>query len=64
MIIGCLRAKDKKKYLAREAVIGIPIIIFLFLFGPLILLSPIKPGFTSLKDEKIIVYYPVKQPDK
>ena len=64
MIRGCLKAEDKKKYLVHEAVIGIPIIILLFLFGPLILLSPIKPGLASLKNEKIIVYYPAKQPDK
>lgn len=63
-IRGWLKAKDKKKYLAKEVLIGVPIIVCLFLFGPLILLSPIKPGFSSLTNDKVTVYFPTSQPDK
>lgn len=64
MINGCLKADDRKKYLIKEAVIGVPIIMLLFLFGPLILLSPIKPGFASISKGKLTVYYPTNWPDK
>jgi len=64
MIRGHLKAEDKKKYLIQEVVIGVSIIMLLFLFGPLILLSPIKPGFTSLGSEKLIVYYPTNRPNE
>ena len=64
MVSGYLKADDRKKYLIKELVIGIPIIMLLFLFGPLILLSPIKPGFASLSSKKITVYYPINWPDK
>ncbi|MBU1129713.1 hypothetical protein KKE45_00135 [Patescibacteria group bacterium] len=63
MISGHLKAEDKRKYLVQEVVIGVPVIILLFLFGPLILLSPIKPGFASIGSEKLTVYYPKGRPD-
>jgi len=63
-IRGWLKAKDKKKYLIKEVLVGVPIIACLFLFGPLILLSPIKPGFSSLSNDKVTVYFPKSQPDK
>lgn len=57
-IRGYLTAKNKKKYLV-QLFIELPlIVILLFLFGPFFVLSPIKIGYSTLKDNNITLYYP------
>ncbi len=56
------KGENRKKYVVREIALGVPILLLLLLFGPLILLSPLKPGFASLSSEKVTVYYPASQP--
>lgn len=57
MIRGYLGAQDKKNYLIRNLSILAAIIILLFLFGPLIVFSPVKLGFDELEHEGLVVYY-------
>ncbi|OGH07695.1 MAG: hypothetical protein A2W22_00475 [Candidatus Levybacteria bacterium RBG_16_35_11] len=55
---GYLKAKNKKRYLI-QLFVGLPLIILLlFLFGPLFVLSPIKIGYSTLKTDNITLYYP------
>lgn len=55
---GYFTAKNKKRYLI-QLFIGLPLIIaLLFLFGPFFVLSPIKIGYSTLKDNNITLYYP------
>lgn len=61
-IRGYFRVDDKKKYIIKSFAIGTPIILILFLFGPLILLSPIKIGYASLGDDNLTVYYLASKP--
>ncbi len=54
---GYFRTKNKKRYLIRLS-IGLPlVIVLLFLFGPFFVLSPIKIGYSTLKDNNITLYY-------
>lgn len=55
---GYREAENKKRYLT-VSVAGLTVVILsLFLFGPLTLLSPLKPGFTKIKTENIVIDYP------
>jgi len=56
---GYKETANKKRYLLLS-VIGLPIpILAIFLFGPLLLLSPIKPGFTKIESgNEIRIFYP------
>src|SRR3989344_5615054 len=55
---GYFTAKNKKRYLI-QLFVGLPlVIILLFLFGPFFVLSPIKIGYSTLKDNNITLYYP------
>lgn len=55
---GYFTAKNKKRYLI-QLFIGLPLIItLLFLFGPLFVLSPLKIGYSTLKDNNVTLYYP------
>lgn len=55
---GYITAKNKKRYLI-QLFVGLPLIILLlFLFGPLFILSPIKIGYSTLKNDNITLYYP------
>lgn len=55
---GYFMAKNKKRYLI-QLFVGLPLIILLlFLFGPLFVLSPIKIGYSTLKNDNITLYYP------
>ncbi|MBI4991138.1 hypothetical protein HZB96_03530 [Candidatus Gottesmanbacteria bacterium] len=57
-IRGYLSTKNKKKYLF-QLFIGVPLVVAcLFLFGPLFAISPIKIGYSTLKDNNITLYYP------
>ena len=57
-IRGYRTTKNKKKYLT-QLFIWLPIIIvILFLFGPLFVLSPIKLGYNAIKKDNVTVYYP------
>ncbi len=57
------KAKNKRSYLIKELGVGIPVILALFLFGPLILLSPVKIGFDQLRTDKVVVFYPKNKID-
>lgn len=56
---GYNQAKNKKRYLILS-VVGLTIpIAAVFLFGPLLILSPIKPGFTKIESSNnIVIFYP------
>lgn len=55
---GYLTAQNKKRYLIQLGV-GLPAVVaLLFLFGPLFVLSPIKIGYSTLKNDNITLYYP------
>ncbi len=55
---GYFTAKNKKRYLI-QLFVGLPlIIILLFLFGPFFILSPLKIGYSALKNDNITLYYP------
>lgn len=55
---GYITAKNKKRYLV-QLFVGLPLIILLlFLFGPLFVLSPIKIGYSTLRNDNITLYYP------
>lgn len=55
---GYFTTKNKKRYLIQIS-IGLPlIVVLLFLFGPFFVLSPIKIGYSTLKDNNITLYYP------
>src|SRR3990167_8070272 len=55
---GYFTAKNKKRYLI-QLFIGITlVVVLLFLFGPLFILSPIKLGYSSLAEGNITLYYP------
>ncbi len=55
---GYFTAKNKKRYLIQIS-IGLPlIVVFLLLFGPFFVLSPVKIGYSTLKDNNITLYYP------
>lgn len=56
---GYGETENKKRYLALSAV-GLPVpLLAVFLFGPLLLLSPLKPGFTKIESGgNIAVFYP------
>jgi len=55
---GYFKAKSRKKYLVRLLIELSSVIILLFLFGPLFALSPIKIGYSTLKEGNITLYYP------
>jgi len=58
---GYIEAKDKKKYLTLSTLgLAVPILA-LFLFGPLLLLSPLKPGFSKIESGNIVVFYPRRE---
>ena len=55
---GYLTAKNKKRYLI-QLFVGLPLfILLLFLFGPFFVLSPVKIGYSTLKENNITLYYP------
>ncbi len=54
---GYFKTKDKRKYLINNFVGTVVVVILLFLFGPLFVLSPIKLGYSTLKEENITLYY-------
>lgn len=57
-IRGYLTSQNKKRYLI-QLFIGLPLaIILLFLFGPFFVLSPVKIGYSTLKEDNITLYYP------
>lgn len=58
LLRGFLPAKNKKIYLIKNLSILTVVIIVLFLFGPFFLLSPIKLGYSYLKEGNITLYYP------
>ncbi len=58
---GYREAKNKKQYLVLSATaLGI-VLGAVFLFGPLLLLSPLKPGFNKIESDNIVLYYPKKE---
>lgn len=55
---GYFTAKNKKRYLI-QLFVGLPLVIIaLFLFGPFFILSPIKIGYSTLKEDSVTLYYP------
>jgi len=54
------RAKDKRKCVLKNAAVAIPILIAFFLFGPLFILSPVKIGYTVVKEGETTFLYPKK----
>ena len=56
-------AKNKKRYLIQISIELPLIIVFLFLFGPFFVLSPIKIGYSTLKENNLTLYYPGKSID-
>jgi len=63
IVRGYLKTKDKKKYLVSNLAGTAIVVVLLFLFGPLFVLSPIKLGYSSLKEGNIILYYPAGRID-
>jgi len=53
-----LTAKNKKRYLIQLFVGLLLVVVLLFLFGPLFILSPVKLGYSSLTEGNITLYYP------
>lgn len=63
LLRGVLRAQDKKSYLIKST-IGLTVVItLLFLFGPLLPISPVKIGHDSLTSEGVTLYYPAGKID-
>ena len=60
---GYRKAKDKQRYFVRFFSSLLLITTLLFLFGPLFVLSPIKIGYSTLKEGNITLYYPGKSID-
>lgn len=58
LIRGWRKAKEKKLYLTKSLLGTLAVIIFLFLFGPFFMISPIKIGYSSLEDRGLKVFYP------
>src|SRR4030042_312063 len=56
-------AKNKKRYLIQISIELPLIIVLLFLFGPFFVLSPIKIGYSTLKENNLTLYYPGKSID-
>src|SRR4030065_1123155 len=56
-------AKNKKRYLIQISIQLPLIIVLLFLFGPFFVLSPIKIGYSTLKENNLTLYYPGKSID-
>lgn len=63
LIRGYLKSTNKSSYLIKSLPGTIVLITVCFLFGPLMLISPIKPGFSSLRAEDAILYYPAGKID-
>lgn len=55
---GYLKAENKKKYLFKAGMGLVLVTALLFLFGPFFVLSPIKIGYSTLKDDNITLFYP------
>lgn len=51
------KPKQRRKTVADGLVFTV-VIVLLFLFGPLIALSPVKPGYETKKEESITIIYP------
>jgi len=64
IILEYRRAKDKKKCIRHDLIIGLPVLVSLFLFGPLFLLSPLKLGHTVIHRGKATIVYPTKLGDE
>lgn len=58
MLRGYLPAKNKKNYLIKNITILMVVFVALFLFGPFFLLSPVKLGYSALKEDNLTLYYP------
>ncbi|MBU2592187.1 hypothetical protein KKD61_01850 [Patescibacteria group bacterium] len=57
LILGYREAKDKKNYFIKVAIFLPLSISLIVLFGPLFLISPVKIGYKSIKDDGIVVFY-------
>lgn len=59
---GYKETENKKRYLILSGTLLPLAILSLFFFGPLLILSPLKPGFTTIESKpKIVIYYPSSQ---
>lgn len=62
LVRGALKAKDKKRYLVKNGVGLVVVVLMLFLFGPLVLVSPLKPGFKVSQDGRAVLYHQTSLP--
>lgn len=58
LIRSYLKASDKKSYLIKSLTGIFITVLLLFLFGPFFVLSPVKIGYSTLKESNITLYYP------
>lgn len=58
MVRGYSTAKNKRNYLIKNSAVILGIIALLFLVGPLFIISPIKIGYSTLKEGDISLFYP------
>lgn len=58
LLRGYLSAKNKSHYLKKNFIGLFVVIIILFLFGPFFIISPVKPGYSFLKENNLVVFYP------
>lgn len=54
---GYRKAKNKQGYLIKSVAGTAVVIVALFLFGPFFMVSPIKIGYSTLKSDKVTLYY-------
>lgn len=55
---GYRKAKEKNRYLIKSFAGTFTVIISLFIFGPFFMISPIKLGYSSLKENGLSLYFP------
>ncbi|PIS16119.1 hypothetical protein COT62_00005, partial [Candidatus Roizmanbacteria bacterium CG09_land_8_20_14_0_10_41_9] len=58
MARGYLKAKNKQSYIVKNSIATLGIVAILFLFGPLFIISPVKIGYSTLKENTITLFYP------
>lgn len=58
LLRGYLSVKNKSFYLKKNLIGLLIVIVILFLFGPFFIISPIKLGYSSLKENNLTVFYP------
>lgn len=64
IIRGYRKATQKSQYLTKTLLGTGAVIVVLFLFGPFFMISPVKIGYSTIKSDSVILYYPTSHAAK